>query len=77
MRLRLGYGAALDVLNPGPEPALAKDGELDLKANSLVLQLSWGRTSMLLLGDATRGVQERIVESEGWSGERSVCGEGA
>ena len=68
MRLRLGYGAALDVLNPGPEPALGKDGELDLKANSLVLRLSWGRTSVLLLGDATRGVQERIVEGGGWSG---------
>ena len=62
MRLRLGYGAALDVLNPGPEPALGKDGELDLKANSLVLRLSWGRTSVLLLGDAPRGVQEWLVD---------------
>jgi len=66
MRMRLGYGVALDVLNPGPGPALSKAGELDLKANSLVLRLSWGRTSLLLLGDATKGVQERIVEGGGW-----------
>ena len=74
MRLRLGYGAALDVLNPGPEPALGKDGELDLKANSLVLRLSWGRTSVLLLGDATRGVQEQVVKSGEWrvEGEETV-----
>ena len=64
MRTTLGYGATLDVLNPGPGPALGKDGELDLKANSLVLRLSWGRTSVLLLGDATRGVQEQC--GGGW-----------
>ena len=75
MRVRLGYGAALDVLNPGPEPALAKDGELDLKANSLVLRLSWGQTNLLLLGDAPRGVQEQLVEGGGWSGERRAGSE--
>ena len=75
MRLRLGYGAALDVLSPGPEPALSKDGELDLKANSLVLRLSWGRTSVLLLGDATRGVQEQLVEDGAGSGVRRAGSE--
>jgi competence protein ComEC len=78
MRLRLGYGIALDVLNPGAEPFLAKDGELDLKANSLVLRLSWGRTNVLLLGDAPRAVQEWVVEGGGWrveSGGRRVEGE--
>ena len=50
-RIHLGYGATLDVLHPGPEPMLKKDGELDLKANSLVLRLSYGETSFLLTGD--------------------------
>ena len=72
MRLRLGYGAALDVLNPGPKPALGKDGELDLKANSLVLRLSWAQTSVLLLGDAPRVVQERLVDGGMMEGSEIV-----
>lgn len=61
MRVLLGYGIALDVLYPGPEPVLKKSGELDVKANSLVLRLSWGDTSFLLLGDVDKHTQEGLV----------------
>ena len=67
MRIRLGYGAALDILSPGPEPVFDENGEIDLKANSLVLRLSWGKTGVLLLGDATQAVQEQIVKDGAWS----------
>ncbi|MFN2167739.1 MAG: ComEC/Rec2 family competence protein, partial [Anaerolineae bacterium] len=66
MRIHLGYGATLDVLHPGPEPLLADDGELDLQANSLVLRLGYGETSFLLTGDATREVQQWLVDSGQW-----------
>jgi competence protein ComEC len=61
LRVHLGYGIALDVLHPGAAPALASDGQLDPAANSLVLRLSYGATSFLLLGDAPRTVQEQLV----------------
>jgi competence protein ComEC len=63
MQVQLGYGITLDVLHPGPESALKKNGELDLEANSLVLRLSYGETSFLLTGDVPAKVQEQLVES--------------
>jgi competence protein ComEC len=62
-RVDLGYGITLDVLHPGPEPMLEDVGELDLKANSLVLRLSYGETSFLLTGDVPTDVQQQLVES--------------
>lgn len=70
-RVELGYGIALDVLHPGPEPALTQDGEPNLVENSLVLRLSWGDTSFLLLGDASKGVQDRLV-ADGLAGPATV-----
>jgi competence protein ComEC len=63
MRVHLGFGITLDVLHPGPEPVLEKDGELDVKANPLVLRLSYGETSFLLTGDVPAEVQEQLVAS--------------
>ncbi|MDW8317559.1 MAG: ComEC/Rec2 family competence protein [Anaerolineae bacterium] len=60
-RVLLGYGIALDVLHPGPEPAVTRSGEPDLAANSTVLRLSYGDTSFLLTGDASTAVQEELV----------------
>ncbi len=62
-RVLLGHGVALDVLRPGPDPVLNKKGELNLNDNSLVLRLSWGDTSFLLLGDASQAVQDELVMS--------------
>jgi competence protein ComEC len=63
VRVLLGHGIALDVLHPGHDPALTNEGELNLSDNSLVLRLSWGETSFLLLGDASRAVQEELAAS--------------
>lgn len=62
-RVLLGHGIALDVLHPGPDAALNNAGELNLNDNSLVLRLSWGDTSFLLLGDASRAVQDELAAS--------------
>lgn len=62
-RVDLGYGLTLDVLHPGPEPALTKAGELDVNSNSLALRLAWGDISFLLLGDASKAVQENLAAS--------------
>ncbi len=62
-RILLGHGIALDVLHPGPDAALTNAGELNLNDNSLVLRLSWGDTSFLLLGDASRAVQDELAAS--------------
>jgi competence protein ComEC len=40
---------------------LTKDGELALTDNSAVLRLSWGDASFLLLGDASRAVQDELA----------------
>ncbi len=61
LRIHLGYGIALDVLHPAPQPALSTDGQPDPPANSLVLRLAYGATSFLLLGDAPRTVQEHLL----------------
>ncbi len=60
-RVLLGHGVVLDVLHPGPEPLLNQEGELNLNDNSLVLRLSWGDTSFLLLGDASKEVQDELA----------------
>lgn len=60
-RVLLGHGISLDVLHPGPDPALDKGGELRPEDNSVVLRLSWGETSFLLLGDASREVQDELT----------------
>lgn len=60
-RVLLGYGIALDVVHPEGEPSLNRNGEPDLAANSVVLRLSYGETSFLLLGDASKAVQEELV----------------
>lgn len=60
-RLTLGHGVALDVLSPGAEPVLGKDGELKLAENGLVLRLSWGDASFLLLGDVPAAVQDDLA----------------
>lgn len=60
-RVLLGHGIALDVLHPGPDAVLNKDGELNLNDNSLVLRLSYGDTSFLLLGDASQEVQDALA----------------
>ncbi len=62
-RVLLGHGIALDVLHPGPDAVLNKAGELNLNDNSLVLRLSWGDTSFLLLGDASQAVQDELAAS--------------
>lgn len=60
-RLLLGHSVSLDVLHPGPEPALDRQGAPDPDANALVLRLSYGDTSLLLLGDAPRTVQDELA----------------
>ncbi|HSN77763.1 MAG TPA: ComEC/Rec2 family competence protein [Anaerolineae bacterium] len=60
-RLLLGRGVALDVLHPGPDPVLNTKGELNLQDNGLALRLSYGETSFLLLGDASRALQDELV----------------
>jgi competence protein ComEC len=60
-RVLLGQGIALDVLHPGPDPALTKEGELKPEDNSVALRLSWGNTSFLLLGDASRALQDELA----------------
>lgn len=60
-RVLLGHGIALDVLHPGPDPLLDKDGELVPEDNSVVLRLTWGDASFLLLGDASRAVQDELA----------------
>lgn len=62
-RVLLGHGIALDVLHPGPDPALDTNGELKLADNAAVLRLSWGDTSFLLTGDASRSVQDELANS--------------
>lgn len=60
-RVLLGHGITLDVLHPGPDPVLSQDGELKPEENSLVLRLSWGDTSFLLLGDASQATQDALA----------------
>ena len=61
-RVLLGYGVSLDVLHPGPEPALDKAGELQEEANALALRLNWGETSFLLLGNLDAATVDALVE---------------
>lgn len=62
-RLLLGHGIALDVLAPPAEPVLGRDGELNPAPNSVVLRLSWGETSFLLLGDTPAAMQDQWAAS--------------
>ncbi len=62
-RVLLGHGVSLDVLHPGADPTLGRDGELKPEENSVVLRLSWGDTSFLLLGDASQATQDALASS--------------
>lgn len=62
-RVLLGHGVSLDVLHPGADPTLDREGELKPEENSVVLRLSWGDTSFLLLGDASQATQDALASS--------------
>lgn len=50
-------GVRLEVLHPGPDRALDRDG------NSVVLRLTYGDFSLFLPGDATGEVEEQLLEN--------------
>jgi len=62
-RVLLGHGVSLDVLHPGADPTLDREGELKPEENSVALRLSWGDTSFLLLGDASQATQDALANS--------------
>ena len=61
-RLDLGYGARLDVLHPPATPIAARSPGND---NGLVLRLSWGKASFLLVGDLSAEGEAYLLRQEG------------
>ncbi|MBI4318283.1 MAG: DNA internalization-related competence protein ComEC/Rec2 [Chloroflexi bacterium] len=57
----LGQGIKLQVLHPSPQTV--RDIETDLNANSVVLRLVAGATSLLLTGDANETAQRELLGS--------------
>ncbi len=60
--LDLGYGAQLDVLHPAATPIAARSPGND---NGLVLRLSWGKASFLLVGDLSAEGEAYLLRQEG------------
>jgi competence protein ComEC len=61
-KLNLGAGASAVLLHPS-EPLLEDTGS-DLNNNSVVLRVSYGRRSFLLMGDAEEAAEQRLLERD-------------
>ena len=59
-RYSLGSGVVLDILFPDVNPS-----QLESNQSSIVARLSYGETSVLLTGDAPKGIEEYLVLVEG------------
>jgi competence protein ComEC len=63
LRVVLDQGLLLSVLHPGPELV---GGGVSYNDNSLVLRLDYGEVCVLLAGDISAEVEERLVGQEAW-----------
>ncbi len=64
VKIDLGDGAVLTVLNPATTPDPAADTRADANDQSVVLRLTWEQASVLLTGDIAAEAESSLIWSE-------------